>query len=68
MAEFDTIETSVVFQRSLNGSRPGKLLLDQLKQLFPDKQFPVIQYNPLLASYVGPTALGVIVYEGMEGF
>jgi DegV family protein with EDD domain len=68
VAEFDTIETSAVFQRNPKVSRPGRLLLDQLHQLFPDKQFPVIQYNPLLASYVGPTALGVIVYEGLEGF
>ena len=68
VAEFDTIEQSVIFQRSLHGSRPGKMLLDQLNHLFPDKHFPVIQYNPLLASYVGPTALGVIVYEGMNGF
>ena len=68
VAEFDTIEQAVTFQRSLQESKPGKLLLEQLHQLFPDKEFPVIQYNPLLASFVGPTALGVVVYEGLEGF
>jgi len=68
VAEFDTIEQSVIFQRSINKSEPGKHLLGQLNQLFPDKQFSVIQYNPLLASFVGPTAVGVIVYEGLNGF
>ena len=68
VAEFDTIEQSMVFQRGNNGSSPDKQLLSQLKQLFPEREFSVIQYNPLLASYVGPTALGVIVYEGLDGF
>lgn len=68
VAEFDSIEQSVVFQRYTSGSRPGDRLLRQLRQLFPQKQFSVIQYNPLLASYVGPTALGVIVYEGLNSF
>ena len=68
VAEFDTIEQSVVFQRHHSGSEPSNILLEQLHQLFPDKHFPVIQYNPLLASFVGPTALGVIVYEGLNGF
>jgi len=68
VAEFDTIEQAVIFQRHKFGSKAGQLLLSHLNQLFPDQQFPVIQYNPLLASYVGSTALGVIVYEGLNSF
>lgn len=68
VAEFDTIEQSVIFQRHGRSSAPGRLLLNHLNQLFPDKHFSVIQYNPLLASFVGPTALGVIVYEGLDSF
>jgi fatty acid-binding protein DegV len=68
VAEFDTIEQSVIFQRHGRSSAPGRLLLNQLNQLFPDKHFSAIQYNPLLASFVGPTALGVIVYEGLDSF
>ena len=68
VAEFDTLEQSVIFQRDSDVSSESKGLLNQLKQLFPEKYFTAIQYNPLLASYVGPTALGVIVYEGLNGF
>lgn len=68
VAEFDTIEQSVIFQRNLKSSKHSNFLMGQLNQLFPEKEFSVIQYNPLLASYVGPTALGVIVYEGLNGF
>ena len=68
VAEFDYIEQCVIFQRRMEKGEASRALLGQLNNLFPDKSFSVIQYNPLLASFVGPTALGVIVYEGMDGF
>ncbi len=68
VSEFDAIEQTAIFQRSLQKTPETILLLERLKQLFPDKSFPVFQYNPLLASYVGPEAMGVIVYEGESFF
>jgi len=34
-----------------------------LTEVLPRRQFPVIEYDPVLACHVGPQALGVIVYE-----
>lgn len=68
VAEFDTMEQTIIIQRSAEPNQETHLLLERLQQLFPEKSFPVIQYNPLLASYVGPKATGVIVYEGLTNF
>ncbi|RME50774.1 MAG: DegV family protein [Caldilineae bacterium] len=68
VAEFDTLEQTAIIQRSTKPTRKTRLLLERLSLLFPDEKFPVMQYNPLLATYVGPTALGIIVYEGLTGF
>jgi DegV family protein with EDD domain len=68
VAEFDTLEQAVIIQRSLQSSQQTYLLIERLRQIFPGKEFPIMQYNPLLASFVGPTAMGVIVYEGPINF
>jgi DegV family protein with EDD domain len=68
VSEFDAIEQTAIFQRSLQTTPETTLLLERLRQLFPGKSFPILQYNPLLASYVGPEAMGVIVYEGESFF
>jgi DegV family protein with EDD domain len=43
-------------------------LIDELKELLtlllPRQEFRVIEYGPLLACHLGPSALGVLVYEG----
>jgi len=68
VAEFDTIEQTAIIQSDTVPTEQTNMLLQRLEQLFPDKPFPIIQYNPLLASYVGPRAMGIIVYEGMTAF
>lgn len=68
VAEFDTIEQTAIIQSDIALTEQTNMLLQRLEQLFPDKTFPIIQYNPLLASYVGPRAMGIIVYEGMTAF
>jgi DegV family protein with EDD domain len=67
-AEFDTLEEIVIFQRHADITAKSEALLERLNQLFPDQTFPIIQYNPLLASLVGPTATGMVVYEGLISF
>jgi fatty acid-binding protein DegV len=37
----------------------------QLSLALPNRQFPVIDYDPVLACHLGPEALGAIVYEGL---
>jgi len=68
ISEFDAVEQTAIFQRPLQPTPETTLLLERLEQLFPNKSFPVLQYNPLLASYVGPRAMGVIVYEAETFF
>ncbi|MFQ5611136.1 MAG: DegV family protein [Anaerolineae bacterium] len=66
VAEFDGSEQMAIIQATPYPTEETKMLLERLGQLFPDMDFPIIQYNPVLATHVGPTALGVIVYEGMD--
>ncbi len=65
VSEFDDLEQVVILQNQTEPLPETKMLLDRLAQLFPDQSFPIVQYNPLLASFVGPSAMGLIVYEGM---
>lgn len=68
VAEFDILEQTVIFQRAAHATHETNQLQERMEQIFPEKEFSVIQYNPLLASFVGPNATGVIVYEGETGF
>jgi len=41
-------------------------LLQRIETAYPDKEVDVVTYGAALATYVGPGAMGVFVYEGME--
>lgn len=41
-------------------------LLQRIETAYPDKEIEVVTYGSALATYVGPGAMGVFVYEGME--
>jgi len=41
-------------------------LLQRIEMAYPDKEVDIVTYGPALATYVGPGAMGVFVYEGME--
>lgn len=64
--EFATVD-QVFIIRGPQGNGTGELI-DKLRELLdlvlPDHEFPIIEYGPLLACHLGPSALGVIVYEG----
>jgi hypothetical protein len=40
-------------------------LLERLHLLFPDREIPVVLYDPVLAYHIGPNNIGVIIYEGL---
>jgi DegV family protein with EDD domain len=67
VAEFSELEQAAIVQRHTTPTQETKMLLERLEQIFPDVQFPIIQYGPVLASHIGPSAMGVIVYETPEG-
>jgi DegV family protein with EDD domain len=66
VAEFDNLEQTAIIQCNKNPNKDARILRERLAQSFPDLNFPVIQYGPDLATRIGPNALGVVVYEGMD--
>jgi DegV family protein with EDD domain len=66
VAEFSEVEQAAVVQRQAAPTQETNMLLERLVQLFPHVKFPIIQYGPVLASHIGPSAMGVIVYETPE--
>lgn len=67
VAEFAAIQ-EVVIMRSPLENNTGQLraeLDERLGQTLPDLEFPVIEYDPVLACHLGPDGLGVTVYEGV---
>ncbi|MCB0210135.1 MAG: DegV family protein [Anaerolineae bacterium] len=66
VAEFDNLEQTAIIQRSKEPSKEAKILKERLEQSFPELQFPVIQYGADMATRIGPNAVGIVVYEGMN--
>jgi len=66
VAEFSHIEQIAVVQSVSYTTKEAGTLIGQLKTILPDMDFPVILCDPILASHIGPDAIGVIVYEGMD--
>jgi DegV family protein with EDD domain len=64
--EFASVEQVTILRGpQMDGS--GDLiegLKELLQMVLPHQEFPVIEYGPLLACHLGPSALGVVVYEG----
>jgi DegV family protein with EDD domain len=66
VAEFSELEQAAIAQRQAEPTEETNMLLERLQQLFPQIGFPIIQYGPVLASHIGPSAMGVVVYETPE--
>ena len=65
VGEFATIEQLGVVQSEVEPIEETLLLLERLHLLFPDKQFPAVLYDPVLAYHIGPNNIGVMIYEGL---
>ncbi|MBN1136019.1 MAG: DegV family protein [Anaerolineae bacterium] len=61
VAEFATIEQVVIMRSPLGNDT--ELLVEHLNLILPGRAFPVIEYDAVLASHLGPDAMGVTVYE-----
>jgi len=66
VAEFSDLEQAAIVQRIPNPTEETNMLLERLEPIFPNMKFPIIQYGPVLASHIGPSAMGVVVYETPE--
>jgi len=63
VAEFSNIEELYILQEQEN--QETRQFRELLKEFFPNLPSPVLPYGPVLASHVGPGAMGVIVFEGV---
>ena len=63
-SEFSNIEQMAILQSTPYPTDETKMLLERLALITPDRQFPIMLYGPLLASHIGPDAMGLVVYEG----
>ncbi len=66
IAEFAQIEQVGV--ASHNYDLHKEMLLQRLAESMPDLPTHDLPYTPSLAAHLGPNAMGVIVYEGANGF
>jgi DegV family protein with EDD domain len=66
VTEFATIQRVVILTSPVRGDMAEVIdeLREQLSMALPNWEFPVIEYDPILACHLGPEALGVLVYEG----
>lgn len=65
--EFPRIEKMAILQSTSYPTEETEMLRDDVEITAEDDAFPVLVYGPLLASHVGPDAMGLLVYEGYEG-
>jgi DegV family protein with EDD domain len=65
VAEFAMAEKVVILRSPLEDSMDEMVaeLRRLLGEILPRRQFPAIEYDPMLACHIGPQAMGVIVYE-----
>jgi len=63
VAEFARFDRVVILPGRL--SDETQTLFERLVEAFPEKKLDVKPYGPTLATYFGPDALGVVVYEGI---
>lgn len=64
VTEFNSIEKLVILQNTLRSTEQTRMLQDRLSLDFPKLSAPIMLYEPLLSSYIGPDGMGVVVLEG----
>jgi DegV family protein with EDD domain len=64
-SEFARVKQVVVFQAHEEPTEEALDLKDRLEQTGLSVDIPIIVYDPILASHIGPEGLGMVVYEGI---
>lgn len=62
--EFSNVKQITILQSTPYPTEDTKMLRERLDVVVPDGEFPIQLYGPLLASHLGPDAMGLVVYEG----
>lgn len=63
VTEFDGIKQIAIIKNAPNLTQETAYITEQLQVAFPGLEAAVMAYGPVLASYIGPEALGLVVYE-----
>lgn len=63
VSEFTNIERLCIIQSTLRASEHTRALQDRLALEFNFLNAPIIVYEPLTASYIGPDGLGMVIME-----
>ncbi|MCL5950694.1 MAG: DegV family protein [Chloroflexi bacterium] len=62
ITEFTHIEKMVVLHS--NTPEDVSALIEQVNAILPNLDISIDHYGPVMATYLGPSAIGVVVYEG----
>jgi DegV family protein with EDD domain len=63
VTEFAAVEQLVILQNSAHVTEQTRMLQERLAIEFSPRLYPVVTYKPSLGTYIGPDAMGIIVFE-----
>lgn len=63
VAEFVRLEQIAILQGHI--TEDANMLAERINEIYPEKVVDIRTYGPVLATQLGPEAIGVIVYEGL---
>ncbi len=64
-SEFTNIQGLTIFQNGAEPTGESLTLKSRLEQVVGKRNLPIITYDPIIASHIGPDGLGVIIFEGL---
>ncbi len=64
VTEFSGLDHVVILQNTAHPTDYTRQLQERLAVEYAAKPVPVIMYSPSLASFIGPDAMGLVVFEG----
>lgn len=63
VAEFVRLEQITILQGHI--TEEANMLAERINEIYPERVIDIRTYGPVLATQLGPEAIGVIVYEGL---
>jgi DegV family protein with EDD domain len=63
VTEFASVEYVVVLNNIYHAAEQLRQLQERIAAEFSDKPFPVLPYSPSMACFLGPEALGIMIFE-----
>jgi DegV family protein with EDD domain len=64
VTELSDVDNLIILQNTPHATEQTRLLQERLSQEFPQKtSYPLVVYNPSLATFIGPDGMGIVVFE-----